>query len=84
MNNIYPHYNLKYNTPQGYWKDKNKQREFFDELSKTLNIQKPEDWYSVPIKTVLEKGGSFIKNNYNGSIIQGKLKKIIITQFIFI
>ena len=75
MNNTYPHYNLKSKQlPHVYWKDKNKQHVFFDELAKTLNIQKPEDWYSVSVKTVLEKGGSFVNTLYNGSVIRGKWK----------
>ena len=54
----------------GYWKDLNNQRKFFDDLAVKLHITKPEDWYSVSTKTLLEHDGSFIKTYY-GSLIQG-------------
>ena len=58
--------------PQGYWKDKQNQKEFFDQLAIKWNIQKPEDWNNVTYKMVLnEQGGNFIKAYYNGSLQQG-------------
>jgi hypothetical protein len=57
--------------PAGYWNDKVIQRLFFDKLAIKLNVRKPEDWYSVGVKTVLENGGHFVNKIYNGSLIQG-------------
>jgi hypothetical protein len=42
-----------------------------------LNIQKPEDWYDVDVKTIKEMGGQFLPH-YNGSLVRGKDKKILI------
>jgi hypothetical protein len=56
--------------PHGYWKDHENQRAFFDKLGKSLNIQKPEDWYNVGVRTAMIKGGSFLRH-YNGSLIDG-------------
>jgi hypothetical protein len=57
--------------PFGYWKDINNQRTFFDNLGRELNIQQPEDWYTVDVRTVVKKGGSFIHYHYNSSLIEG-------------
>jgi hypothetical protein len=46
--------------PQGYWKDKKNQKEFFDQLAVKWNIQKPEDWNKVTNKMVFKEGGRFI------------------------
>jgi hypothetical protein len=58
--------------PAGYWNDINNQRTFFDDLAKSLNIQKPEDWNNVSLRTVLEKGGYFVNSIYKGSLPKGK------------
>ena len=70
MQAVYPDYvpRLK---PQGYWKDKENQKAFFDQLAIKWNIQKPEDWYEVTYKMVVKEGGSFIAHYYNGSLQQG-------------
>jgi hypothetical protein len=48
------------------------QRKFFDQLAMTLNIRKPEDWYSVTTKTIFQHGGTFIKSHYDSSVVKGK------------
>jgi hypothetical protein len=58
-------------SPQGNWKDIKFQRAFFDRLAIKLNIQKPEDWYSVTNERVLKEGGYFISRYYNTSVIKG-------------
>jgi hypothetical protein len=57
--------------PNGYWRDINNQRLFFEKLAHKLNIQNPADWLKVPRKTILAGGGSFIHRYYNSSITQG-------------
>jgi hypothetical protein len=57
--------------PRGYWKAKENQKEFFDQLAIKWNIQKLEDWNKVTNGMVLNEGGNFIKNYYNSSLQQG-------------
>jgi hypothetical protein len=66
---FYPEYvpRLK---PQGYWKDKENQKAFFDQLAIKWNIQNPDDWNKVTREMVVKEGGGFIKWNYN-SLQQG-------------
>jgi hypothetical protein len=52
---------------RGYWKDKKKQKEFFDQLAVKWNIQKMDDWNKVTAKMLLDEGGGFIKIYYSGS-----------------
>ena len=55
-----------------YWKDKDNQKKFFDQLAIKWNIQKPEDWYKVTTEMVSKEGGrSFIDRYYGGSMRQG-------------
>jgi hypothetical protein len=70
---VYPEHDWKLNRkPSGYWSDIKSQRTFFDQLALQLHITKPEDWNSVGVNTVLNKGGSFITSYYNGSLAQGR------------
>jgi hypothetical protein len=66
----YPDY-VPMTKPRGHWKDKENQKEFFDQLAIKWNIQKPEDWNKVTNKMVLKEGGRFIDRYYNGSLQQG-------------
>jgi hypothetical protein len=74
---VYPEHDWKQpkNAPSGHWKEISNQKLFFDQLAPTLNIQSLEDWQSVNVKTVIEKGGWFITNYYNGSLIQGTISR---------
>jgi hypothetical protein len=55
----------------GYWKAKENQKKFFDQLAIKWNIQKTEDWNKVTNRMVLKEGGSFIDRYYNSSLQQG-------------
>jgi hypothetical protein len=55
----------------GYWKDKENQKKFFDQLATKWNIQKLEDWNNVTTPMVLKEKGNFIFQHYNGSLKQG-------------
>jgi hypothetical protein len=57
--------------PRGYWKDKENQKKFFDQLAIKWNIQKPADWNKVTYDMVLKEGGSSIVYYYNGSLKEG-------------
>ena len=57
--------------PTGYWKAKENQKEFFDQLAIKWNIQKLEDWNKVTCDMVVKEGGYFIANYYNSSLQQG-------------
>jgi hypothetical protein len=59
--------------PSGYWRDIANQRAFLDQLARKLNVQKPEDWYNVMVKQVIQNGGSFVQYYYNGSLRKGTL-----------
>jgi hypothetical protein len=58
--------------PFGYWRDKQNQKAFFDQLATKWNIQKNEDWDKVTNEMVLKEGGSFIMTYYNG-LTQGMI-----------
>jgi hypothetical protein len=58
--------------PFTYWQDKRNHREFFDHLATKWNIQKPEDWYRVTARMVVEQGGNFIHSHYDTSMFQGR------------
>ena len=69
--------------PRGYWKDKENQKAFFDQLAIKWNIQRPEDWNKVTCDTMVRKGGSFINAYYNGSLKQGTNVSCVIYSDIF-
>ena len=54
-----------------YWKDKDNQKKFFDQLAIKWNIQKPEDWTKVTTAAVVKEGGGFVSHYYNSSLLQG-------------
>ena len=54
-------------TTRGYWKDIKNQRTYMEWLSKQLNINKYEDWYTVGIKQFIENYGNTILKYYNYS-----------------
>jgi hypothetical protein len=60
------------NIPRSYWKDLKHQRELFDNIAKTLKIQKPEDWYTVRVADVCDLGArSVLTFYYQTSLIKG-------------
>jgi hypothetical protein len=78
MKSIYPEYSAYWHgytprdhKPHAYWKDVRHQRQFFDQLASKLNIQRPEQWYTVKWDTILEAGGTFVSNYYKGSVTKG-------------
>jgi hypothetical protein len=47
------------------------QREFFDNVSKSLGIDAPDGLLTVGTTRLVQLGGSFIRDRYNGSLLQG-------------
>jgi hypothetical protein len=47
--------------PQGYWKEVNNHKAFMEDLKKSLNIQKMEDWYFVTAQQLKQHGGSIAR-----------------------
>jgi hypothetical protein len=47
------------------------QREFFDQVSKSLHINQPNDWHKISVDQIYKLGGSFVQTQYNGSLISG-------------
>ncbi len=68
---IYPEYQITRTNVKGFWQNKVNQRVFLDNIARSLNIQSPEDWYTVRSDTIMARGGSFINRYYNSSLIQG-------------
>jgi hypothetical protein len=56
---------------RGHWKSITNQRAFMDQLAIKLDIKKPEDWYKVTTRMVVNEGGGFVISYYNGSVKQG-------------
>jgi hypothetical protein len=56
---------------KGYWNDTSNQRAFFDQLAVSLNITKPEDWFSPRIAATIRQKASFVNNRYGGSLLKG-------------
>jgi hypothetical protein len=67
---IYPDY-VPTAKPMGYWKNKENQKKFLDQLAVKWNIRKPEDWHYVTVEMVLKEGGNFIISQYSGSLQRG-------------
>jgi hypothetical protein len=67
---VYPDYVPKTKL-RGYWKDKENQKKFFDQLAVKWNIQQRDDWKKVTYDMVLKEGGSFLVNHYGGSLPRG-------------
>ena len=53
--------------PSGYWKNKDNQRRFLDEMGRKLEVKQPSEWGKVSSK--LLKGSSVIRM-YNNSPIR--------------
>jgi hypothetical protein len=76
---IYPGYVPKAK-PQGYWKYKENQKKFFDQLATKWNIQKEDDWNRVTLAMVTKEGGYFLADYYNNSLQRGTVfKEILLT-----
>jgi hypothetical protein len=58
-------------TTRRQWTNLKNQRLFFDQIAAKLGILKPSDWYTVSAQTAISLGGSFINNQYKGSLING-------------
>jgi hypothetical protein len=50
--------------PPGYWKNKENQKAFFDQLAVKWNFQNKDDWNKVTEEMVLKEGGYFLKTHY--------------------
>eukprot|EP01114_Cavostelium_apophysatum_P017812 TRINITY_DN5375_c0_g1_i1.p1 TRINITY_DN5375_c0_g1~~TRINITY_DN5375_c0_g1_i1.p1 ORF type:complete len:517 (-),score=158.27 TRINITY_DN5375_c0_g1_i1:2205-3755(-) len=53
-----------------YWKSKEHQREFLDDLMQQLNLQNHEDWYKVTTLQVAQRGGQHVLSQYDNSMQQ--------------
>ena len=56
--------------PQGYWKNKENQRKFFDSLQNRFDIQHPKEWGKVTLQQVIEAGGVTLLDYYQRSIFK--------------
>ena len=46
--------------PNGFWKDKNNQKQFLDNLAIKLNIKSYKDWNTISRKDIVQQGGARI------------------------
>jgi len=70
INNIVSARSFSVKKPSGYWKQFAKPREYFDELSKILNLKTYEDWYQVKVSDIEEYGGDGLLSNYGNSPVK--------------
>ena len=73
LKTCYPQYPWKiwrFKVPDNYWKQKEKQKEFLEDLGADLQIgdENWEDWYRVNVQTIREHGGGSLIDMYNGSV----------------
>jgi hypothetical protein len=55
--------------PDGYWKNKENQKQFLDWLAPQLQIRTWEDWYSVTGGTIAQHGGRWLlQDHYDNSV----------------
>eukprot|EP01114_Cavostelium_apophysatum_P016152 TRINITY_DN4542_c0_g1_i6.p1 TRINITY_DN4542_c0_g1~~TRINITY_DN4542_c0_g1_i6.p1 ORF type:complete len:1067 (+),score=194.96 TRINITY_DN4542_c0_g1_i6:160-3360(+) len=54
--------------PKGFWNDVTKQREFLQNLARTLDVKNPDDWASVSLRTIKANGGAGLLKLYGGSL----------------
>jgi hypothetical protein len=73
LKNIYPEVEWKrewFQYPPNYWKSKENQRHFFDELATEFGINEPKEWGKITVNQVAEKGGRGIIFNYGSSLFR--------------
>ncbi len=59
--------------PQGFWKEKEHQVQFFEAVQKQLKVSTLEDWYKVRASQVHALGGKgLLTSYYNDSLFAGK------------
>lgn len=57
--------------PQGYWNNKQNQRNFLDSIAKKNNIKEPKDWEKLTIHKLLEyKGGRALLSHHGNSLVK--------------
>lgn len=60
---------LKFNRkPKGFWDDTKTQMDYFEQLKKSLEIKRMEDWYSLRTSDIVKSGGSGLLYKFQGSI----------------
>lgn len=60
--------NNEEHAPRGYWFNKENQRQFLKQIARDFDVCTPGDWGKIPVQKVIDKGGSFLVNHYNGSL----------------
>ena len=55
------------NVPNGFWSQKQNQRDFMDMLGKHLGYSTKEHWYKVHSKDIMQHGGSSLLYQYGSS-----------------
>lgn len=53
----------------GYWKHKSNQKKFFEDLAKTIGVQKPSDWGKLTWNTLISYPGGNSLIHYYGNTL---------------
>jgi hypothetical protein len=75
LKSIYPQHHwllwkFEQSVPDGFWNQKENQKEFMDWLYDELEYKHPNDWYNVTRKQISEKGGVVLLAKYGNSIFK--------------
>lgn len=74
LSSLYPEVNWKpwmfLHTPPFFWKDKDNQKIFMEDIAKQCNINHWQDWYSFDQSIILENRGNGLLTHYDGSFIK--------------
>ena len=54
--------------PKGFWEDSINWRRYFDWLAIKLGIERPEDWYQVSRKDIVERRGEYLLRHFNSHV----------------
>ena len=82
---VYPNENWKiwkfHQVPKGFWDNPQNQLDFFNWLSQDLKITKWEDWYTIKLSDIKDRGGTtLMASHFNDSIFKA-LKTIYPNEF---
>lgn len=56
-------------TPQ-FWKDKENQKKFLNEIAPSLHVKKPSDWGKVTKEMLSIRDGAKLLSQYDGSLFK--------------
>jgi len=74
IQSVYPEYKFDISkfgvVPRNYWKDMTNQRNFMDQVAKTLHIKSLDDWNRVSVAQFCKMKGLGLLQRYSGSLVK--------------